>query len=507
MAQYGTIQHSITGGLDDIYTPRSFAQNSSGEIYSVGTFVGTFSLGGETITTNSANAVYVAKYGADLAVIWLKKITENEFVIQDTWTRFALDTDDNLLIGLSYTGVLYYNNDSSGTPATRGAVLVKLDPDANYIWTLELEGDIIGRRGVAVDSDNNIFVTGRLGNDMFISKFDSNGVLVWNNTGGGPNLDDQGYNVALDNSGNVFVAGMLSPSNSVYFNDIHVTFSITAQNPFFIAKYLANGTVQWVRYVYGTIWDKYVIISDMDCLSDGSIVAAGGYSQPLLMFSNGFSSVGPQMAGQDDFFLTRFSADGDRMWVNLSPPINGAEGGMVVSVENEVIHLLRNFEGTITNDVDTLTSYGNLDLLLEQYDPSGNLLSYTQYGGTNIDGATDLMVDNNSTYVIGMTQSPTVNVGTDSFSPDYPSSMYIIKLTQSPIGISPLEQAQLGTLYPNPNNGSFTISASGLVGDVRVTNVTGQVVYSGVANAFGKTEVQSPNVPSGVYVVHYEQGD
>ena len=117
------------------------------------------------------------------------------------------------------------------------------------------------------------------------------------------------------------------------------------------------------------------------------------------------------------------------------------------------------------------------------------------------------MVDNNSTYVIGMTQSPTVNVGTDSFSPDYPSSMYIIKLTQSPIGISPLEQAQLGTLYPNPNNGSFTISASGLVGDVRVTNVTGQVVYSGVANAFGKTEVQLPNVPSGVYVVHYEQGD
>jgi len=28
-----------------------------------------------------------------------------------------------------------------------------------------------------------------------------------------------------------------------------------------------------------------------------------------------------------------------------------------------------------------------------------------------------------------------------------------------------------------------------------------------VANAFGKTEVQLPNVPSGVYVVHYEQGD
>ncbi|MBK7297658.1 MAG: T9SS type A sorting domain-containing protein [Flavobacteriales bacterium] len=308
-------------------------------------------------------------------------------------------------------------------------------------------------------------------------------------TGGGPNLDDQGYNVALDNSGNVFVAGMLSPSNSVYFNDIHVTFSITAQNPFFIAKYLANGTVQWVRYVYGTIWDKYVIISDMDCLSDGSIVAAGGYSQPLLMFSNGFSSVGPQMAGQDDFFLTRFSADGDRMWVNLSPPINGAEGGMVVSVENEVIHLLRNFEGTITNDVDTLTSYGNLDLLLEQYDPSGNLLSYTQYGGTNIDGATDLMVDNNSTYVIGMTQSPTVNVGTDSFRRIIHQMHHQAHAKSNWYFTSGTSAA--GTLYPNPNNGSFTISASGLVGDVRVTNVTGQVVQRR-ANAFGKTEVQLP---------------
>ncbi|MBK7238765.1 MAG: SBBP repeat-containing protein [Flavobacteriales bacterium] len=73
---------------------------------------------------------------------------------------------------------------------------------------------------------------------MFISKFDSNGVLVWNNTGGGPNLDDQGYNVALDNSGNVFVAGMLSPSNSVYFNDLFFT-----AHPFSLLNFTGSGCV------------------------------------------------------------------------------------------------------------------------------------------------------------------------------------------------------------------------------------------------------------------------
>ena len=84
---------------------------------------------------------------------------------------------------------------------------------------------------VAVDSQDNIIITGTTSSadfpvlfgydetnneyDAFISKFNSFGELLWSSYLGGSE-DDRGYSVAIDSQDNILVAGYTSSDDFVY---------------------------------------------------------------------------------------------------------------------------------------------------------------------------------------------------------------------------------------------------------------------------------------------------
>ena len=65
--------------------------------------------------------------------------------------------------------------------------------------------------GVAVDSSNNIYMTGQkdtVGADMFLRKYDSAGTWQWMQTydsGGTGTQEDYGRGIAVDSSGNIYL--------------------------------------------------------------------------------------------------------------------------------------------------------------------------------------------------------------------------------------------------------------------------------------------------------------
>jgi hypothetical protein len=118
--------------------------------------------------------------------------------------------------------------------------------------------------GVGVDSSGNSFVAGYWRNgsqyDWGLAKYDSSGVqswnrtLVWNST-----ADDQANGVAVDSSGNAFVAG--------YWNS-------GGQQDWGLAKYDSSGSQLWSRNLtWNSTGDDQAVGVGVD--SSGNVFVAG----------------------------------------------------------------------------------------------------------------------------------------------------------------------------------------------------------------------------------------
>jgi hypothetical protein len=104
--------------------------------------------------------------------------------------------------------------------------VAKYDKDGNYVWAKSIGGNGFDQAyGVAVDNNDNVYVTGYFVNsadfnsgaspailtsaglnDAFLAKYDANGNYVWaNHIGSGE--QDQSMGVDVDAVGNVCVTG------------------------------------------------------------------------------------------------------------------------------------------------------------------------------------------------------------------------------------------------------------------------------------------------------------
>jgi hypothetical protein len=109
------------------------------------------------------------------------------------------------------------------------------------------------------------------GKGYFIAKFNNSGALTWvqQATGGG---DVGGAGVAVDQAGNVYVAGMLE--NTLNFGGISLTNAAASYNAF-IVKYNSSGALQWVCQAGGTNGGGY---ADVALDGQGNVYAGGGVS-------------------------------------------------------------------------------------------------------------------------------------------------------------------------------------------------------------------------------------
>ncbi|MDP7128010.1 MAG: hypothetical protein QGI00_10345, partial [Candidatus Marinimicrobia bacterium] len=173
-----------------------------------------------------------------------------------------------------------------------------------------------------VDSDDNVVVTGSFTNqitignttitdsslNMFVAKFDAEGTLAWLKTSETGGSDDEnhsnGAGVAMDDYGNVIVAGSIS--GTVMFDDVSVTSN--GYRDIMVASYDASdGSLNWVETAGGPCEDK---AWDVGILSDGSPVITGTFSD-IANFGE-HTVLGEACDSSDtngDFFAAKISID------------------------------------------------------------------------------------------------------------------------------------------------------------------------------------------------------
>ena len=180
-----------------------------------------------------ADDLIMAKYNPSGGLLWERLLggTSVEYV-----KAAAVDSLDNII------AVGYTSSDGAGG---YDILIAKYNSSGTLQWdrTLGGTGTDYGR-GVTIDSSDNIIVVGQTnsdgagGDDILLAKYNSSGTLQWDRTLGGSSLE-RGYGVAVDSSDNIIVSGQ-TQSDGAGSDDI------------LLAKYNSSGTIQWQRTLGGT---------------------------------------------------------------------------------------------------------------------------------------------------------------------------------------------------------------------------------------------------------------
>jgi len=191
--------------------------------------------------------------------------------------------------------------------------VAKYDTGGNMLWVRQAGGIGDDRgNGIAVDPAGNVSITGQFmgtsafgtgnliangsGSDIFVSRYSSNGNLLWARRAGGNNAiyGDAGFGVSTDSSSNLFVTGYFS-ANATFGSSNLV--SAGFQNVF-CCKYDAAGNVLWVRGAGGSLNDfgSGIAINPL-----GNVVLAGFFLSSTITFD----SITLTNTGSRDIFLAQ----------------------------------------------------------------------------------------------------------------------------------------------------------------------------------------------------------
>ena len=312
-------------------------------------------------------------------------------------------------------------------------------PDPAPIWSTYIGGNATEYgNSVAVDATGNIYIAGGTespnfasngfnttyaGNaDAFVAKLSPDGQLLWSTYIGG-SARDWANALALDPAGNVYVTGETASSTWTAATPLAASHG---GSDAFLAKLSPSGQLLFSTYVGGKAQDFARGIA-LD--TDGNILLAG------TTFSSGWTSLAPYNSA-GDAFLAKFSPDGQPLW---STAVGGSnlEWGYSPAVDSAGNLYLTGYTESpnwISKGFDT--SYnGNGDAFVAQFSPAGQPIWSTYIGGDDAEplGSNFAIASDsaNNVYVTGWTESADwTSGGYDiTFNGDYDG--FLVKLSST----------------------------------------------------------------------------
>lgn len=419
--------------------------DAAGNTYVVGEFGGTVDFdpgsGVATYTSSGGQDSFLSKFDPSGTFIWAR-----------TWGGSGRDVPNGLgvdgLGNVYVTGPFQYSVDFNPDPgvtdthtsnsATGGnnIFLSQFDANGNFRWARTWGPAEVGGESysLTVDSSNYVYVEGDFSGtttdfnpdplktdlhtnhpgpsaafDSFLSKFDSNGNLVWAKTWGGEGYDD-GPSVAVDGLGNVYVGGMYA-STTINFDPAGG--SGGAHYPahdsgyvvdVFLSKFDSNGNFQWVRTWGGQGTEE----AGESVIVDGAnnVYISGRFACASCDFDPGASTDIHSSNGDRDAFVSKFDGDGNFLWARTwgGPGWDAADSIAVDGANN--LYATGKFNGTVAFDpggTTTRTSNGKQDVFLSQFAPTGTFQWVNTWGGSGDDSGYRIsIVGLGSAYVGGL---------------------------------------------------------------------------------------------------------
>lgn len=371
----------------------------------------------------------------------------------------AADTDNQenvFVVGYTRTttGTLFASTGAhQGTygGSLQDAIIAKFDTAGTRLWGTYLGGTQSDEAlACAVDANNNLYVTGWTrssttnsifasstahqaahgggADDVFLLKFNSNGVRLWG-TFYGDQSDDVGHACAVDQNGNPFLVGFSQSTMNISTPGAHQA-SHAGLGDVIVVKFDTAGVRQWATYYGGPKADR-----PYACATDhlGNIYFTG--ITDSITNHSGISTAGSHQVnpggGTKDAFLVKLDGNGVRQWGTFYGGSDADEGRACATDASGNVYIGGNTystNGIASPGAHQTAYYATRDGFVAKFSAAGSRLWSTYYGGglgewigaISTDAANNLFVTGNTTSTDsistpGAFQTTKVSVQDDAF--------------------------------------------------------------------------------------------
>lgn len=311
-------------------------------------------------------------------------------------------------------------------------------------------GNDVGR-SVVTDASGNIYSTGAFSGtvdfdpgsgttnatavgstDVFITKFDAAGNLLWVQTFGGSGAD-VGLTICLDRLGSLYVGGVYL--STVDFDPGAGTLNKTSVGfqDAFLVKYGVDGTFAWANTWGGTNNDGILgLASD----ATGNIYAAGAFSSTSCDFDPGAGTTAKGTTGNWDISVSKFDGSGNFAWVKTVGGTNNDQCSSIALDPSGNILLTGWFALSVDFDpgagTNTITSVGNTDAFVLKLDASGDFVYAKSFGSANVENGYGIVCDADGNTIVSGGYNLTVDfdpgAGTTNLTAAGSSDIFVVKL-------------------------------------------------------------------------------
>jgi hypothetical protein len=312
------------------------------------------------------------------------------------------------------------SNATWGTPVNSysgdyDVYVAAMDSSGNLLWNTFLGTTLYDYvNDIALDGSGNIYVAGwsqstwgtpinaHSGSfDAFVAKLDSSGNLLWNTFMGSYN-NDYLQGMALDGSGNIYIVG---------YGDVTWGTPVNAHSggwDIFAACLNSSGVLQWNTFLGSGSTDQ---CGEIAVSSSGNVFLTGHsnatWGSPVNAYSAGYEAV-----------VVSLDSSGNLVWNTFLGSSASDKGKGIALDSSNNIYVTGESAGSWGSPINAYTSSG-YDGFAARLDSSGNLVWNTFLGNSGADHCTDIITDSSGNVYVAGYSSATWGSPVSPFSGSY----------------------------------------------------------------------------------------
>ncbi|MGV3631547.1 MAG: T9SS type A sorting domain-containing protein [Bacteroidota bacterium] len=289
------------------------------------------------------------------------------------------------------------------------AFLLKLDANGNFVWAKSfgaIEDQIQSGHNacdLTIDANDNIYMSGGFkfetdmdpgpntliktptgSYDAFISKFDPDGNLVWNQTFGSSGSDFN-ENLVVTADGSIVATGYFSGTIDVDASANSTTLTSNGLTDVFVLKLDANGNLIWAKS-FGNVNFSGVYGLTTD-LSDNVLLT--GFFKGTLDFDPGTEVNDLSAIGFGDTYILKLNSQGEFVWArSMGMEESNAYGHKIITDDTGNIYTIGDYTYGLDADpgpgISNLDYHNSFNFYLIQLTSDGDFGAATSWGGEDL---------------------------------------------------------------------------------------------------------------------------